>query len=197
MYTVGSDFIQQVQQSQGWPGIDTVYLNPPQTTEQLLHPEKYFNGEIGAQVDPPDLNPILVDGWMPEFQGSLGEWKTLLLLTHQPITALNIESEDAEAAAAGWNGDFTQIFSQASGNKVIAQQWLWDSQTDQQEFENLLKTIAEAKIAGAEEDIQGIICNSNPGSVSCILSLDQQTVWMLSPDTETASNLITAYLSTE
>ncbi len=197
MYTIGSAFIQEIQQSQGWPGVDLVYLNPPKTTEQVLHPEKYAIGELGAQVESPDLKSVLGEEWTVNYQGSLGEWKTYLLLAHQPVNTSDVEREDFVDSAAGWNGDYTQVFSDDSGSRIIAHQWLWDTQTDQREFEELLKSIAQARAAGVEEDIQGVICNSSPGLVSCILSLDQQTVWMLSPETEIASELINSYLPTE
>jgi len=194
-YTTGADFVQAVYQAGGWPAVNDAFVNPPTTTEQLLHPEKYLSGEIPADLTGPDLSAVLSEEWVPVYQSSLGEWKTYLILAYQINPSLRVEVETAQEAAEGWNGDQTWLFARSGSSPVAAHQWLWDSQTDQQQFEEVLVNLAASRIGGVETEILGQACISSTDQVSCILSRTQETIWILSPDTETTELVLGAYLA--
>ena len=40
-YSDGPKFVDQIYKSEGWEGVNAVYENPPQSTEQTINPEKY------------------------------------------------------------------------------------------------------------------------------------------------------------
>ena len=40
-YSDGPKFVQQIQREGGWDAVDDVYENPPTSSEQIIHPEKY------------------------------------------------------------------------------------------------------------------------------------------------------------
>lgn len=40
-YSDGPKFVDQIYKSEGWEGVNAVYENPPQSTEQTIYPEKY------------------------------------------------------------------------------------------------------------------------------------------------------------
>jgi hypothetical protein len=66
-YSDGFNFIRQIYQAGGYAGVDEVFRNPPESTEQILHPDKYRNHEQPIVVSLPDLS-----------QGSLGPgWRTI------------------------------------------------------------------------------------------------------------------------
>jgi len=48
-YTSGLDFVLALNKSGGYDAINAAFKNPPSTSEQILHPEKYLAGE-GAQT---------------------------------------------------------------------------------------------------------------------------------------------------
>ena len=53
-YTTGLTFAQgQYISGGGWAGVDALYANVPETTEQVLHPEKYQAGEGPVEIDVP------------------------------------------------------------------------------------------------------------------------------------------------
>ncbi|MFW5938392.1 MAG: Hvo_1808 family surface protein [Halanaeroarchaeum sp.] len=61
-YSDGPPFVRGIYNEQGWEGVNEVYENPPQSTEQVIHPEKY-----------PDDEPQL-----PEIDHSpSGDWQVL------------------------------------------------------------------------------------------------------------------------
>ncbi|MEJ2757483.1 MAG: hypothetical protein P8046_03280, partial [Anaerolineales bacterium] len=70
-YEQGFDFTQAVFDSGGWSTVNALYANPPRTTEQILHPSKYLQGEVGSEIAYTDLVSILPEDWqMP----SKGRW---------------------------------------------------------------------------------------------------------------------------
>lgn len=78
---------------QGAAKMNSAFQNPPVTTEQIIHPEKFVAGEgPKALADPP------ADGAVVR-SGSLGQLMMSLML------AQVIDSGDAESAADGWGAD--------------------------------------------------------------------------------------------
>jgi len=41
-YRDGSQYVNWAFAANGWPGVNGLYVNPPSTTAQVLHPKKYF-----------------------------------------------------------------------------------------------------------------------------------------------------------
>ncbi len=52
-YTTGAFYVQAAQAAGGWPAVDDFYARMPESTEQILHPEKYAAGEAPVAVDVP------------------------------------------------------------------------------------------------------------------------------------------------
>src|SRR5690606_2769545 len=44
-YNEGAEFVMSFWTEGGWDAVDAVWQNPPSTSEQILHPEKYVDGE--------------------------------------------------------------------------------------------------------------------------------------------------------
>ena len=62
-YTTGAFFVQAAQMSGGWPAVDDFYDRMPESTEQILHPDKYAAGEAPVEVTlPKDLAKDLGNG---------------------------------------------------------------------------------------------------------------------------------------
>jgi hypothetical protein len=90
-YTGGMAFVQElVRRARGrWTLVDLAdRVRPPDSTEQVLHPEKYLRVE---QPLPVSLRVDLGPGWRRTASGTWGEWATRELV--------------GEEAAAGWGGD--------------------------------------------------------------------------------------------
>ena len=73
-YTEGLDFILALNKSGGWAKINAAFSDPPTTSEQILHPDKYLTGEGAHTVTLPDGSAALGDGWTDEWDSSVGEF---------------------------------------------------------------------------------------------------------------------------
>jgi hypothetical protein len=124
--------------------IDHAFRDPPQSTEQILHPEKYWDP---ARRDPPravsfaDLSEVLGGGFRQAGEGTLGEL-TLGLLTGvdpgDPTAPDRALERWTNAAASGWGGDRWHLYRDGERTVVVAAT-VWDSERDAREFEAALK----------------------------------------------------------
>ncbi len=122
-YLKGMVFCAKLTNKGGWAAIDEVYRDPPLSTEQIIHPEKYR--------DQPDY-PMTVElgalapgeGWKEVGRNVLGEMQLGILL----------KKHGGKTAAAGWDGDRYAVFEGPSGKLGLVWVSTWDSTQDAQEF---------------------------------------------------------------
>ena len=80
-YTQGLQLTLGAFQQGGYAGVDQLFANPPDTTEQLLHADKLAAREPAVEVTfPADLAASLGDGWTVALQDTLGEYQLSVLL---------------------------------------------------------------------------------------------------------------------
>ena len=51
----GVDFVDELFGNDGWDGVAAAYASPPISTEQILHPEKYYDGEESRRAPVPNI----------------------------------------------------------------------------------------------------------------------------------------------
>jgi len=125
-YTEGAAFISIILQLGQFAAVDAVFVDPPKSTEQIMHPEKYFDKEDPIEIDIPD--DAMRRGWAVQAENVFGEF---FLRTW--LEALG--SENATAAAAGWGGDTYAVFEDSSsGETGLAVTLAWDTSDDSTEF---------------------------------------------------------------
>jgi hypothetical protein len=129
--------------------IDRAFRDPPQSTEQILHPEKYWDPALRDRpraVSFADLSDVLGPGFRQEAQGTLGEL-TLGLLTGvdpgDPTSPDRALERWTNAAASGWGGDRWHLYRDG-GTAIVVAATVWDSERDAREFEAALKPPAGA-----------------------------------------------------
>jgi hypothetical protein len=129
-YEQGMLWVRQLYQRGGWKSVDDAFTNLPQSTEQIMHAEKYFAHEQPVKIDVPDLAPALGASWRRIDTDVNGEWGYYLILDG----FLNDE-KTSRAAAAGWGGDRYALYeNQQTHETVMAQLTAWDTEQDAQEF---------------------------------------------------------------
>lgn len=130
-YTGGMNFVQCLYADGGWAAVDAAYEDPPASTEQILHPEKYESREAPIPVDlPDDLAARLGDGWSVGLEDTFGEFQIRLWLEH----AGGGGGGPVEAAASGWGGDRIAILEGPDDAFAIVLATEWDSPDDAREF---------------------------------------------------------------
>ena len=129
-YKHGMDWASQVYRRGGWPLISEAYKVLPQSTEQILHPEKYFAREAPLKVNLPELGKSLGRGWARLDYDVNGEWGYFQILEE----FLHAEKE-SQTAVAGWGGDRFALYENRAAREVLlAQLTVWDTEPDAAEF---------------------------------------------------------------
>lgn len=131
-YVVGRDFAAALWRRGGWGALRDAWKEPPESTEQVLHPETFFRRE------PPKASEL---GYAPPGgriiqEGVLGELLTRTLL-----------GAGSEAAAAGWGGDRFRVWD-ISRKTLLLWRSVWDSPEDRLEFWNAALKAFQARRGG-------------------------------------------------
>jgi hypothetical protein len=135
-YLQGFDFVYSLYENGGWEAVDAAFLNPPVTTEQILHPEKYPSDQP-ITVAMPDLSSVLDEGWEEIDRNVMGEWYSYLILAQGWNTQFMTDDADSVTAAAGWSGDTYVYYSPTGSNDYLfAWRSCWETSQDMDEFFN-------------------------------------------------------------
>jgi hypothetical protein len=133
-YTGGLTFTQGLHSSGGWAAVDAAFAKPPASTEQILHPEKYDNGEAPTIVDlPDDLGARMGAGWSVGLEDTLGEFQLKLWLANA-AGGVATDQANATKAAAGWAGDRVAVLDGPGGATAVVIRSEWDTASDAAEF---------------------------------------------------------------
>lgn len=147
-YRQGYVFIAELIAALGWEGVNQALRdNPPQTTEQIYHPQLYLAGQGALPVSIPDLSPIVGAHWRMAYDGPVGEF---FLRQHLSVYLAEFQ---ADALASGWGGDRMRIFSNQADDRLI---WVlyqkWDSSHDAAEFAQGYQQLLERRYRKASDD---------------------------------------------
>ncbi|MFQ5747138.1 MAG: hypothetical protein ACE5HF_07975 [Gemmatimonadota bacterium] len=121
----------------------------PESTEQVLHPERYVSADRDAPEAVRFLGPPPA-GWSEVATDDLGEFEIRLFLrehTGRP--------EEAKEAAAGWDGDRYRLLDGPGGEALV---WvsLWDTESDAEDFAARARQALAARYAASGgEDAAG------------------------------------------
>jgi hypothetical protein len=118
-YMDGTAFVHRLRAEGGWAQVDAIWARPPETTEQLLHPEKLAAREPAEIVAVPGAPRET--GWQPVYVDVMGE-QALRLLFEEWVPA-----RTAAEASGGWGGDRVAVYRSES-EVAVAHVIRWDDE---------------------------------------------------------------------
>jgi hypothetical protein len=119
--------------------VDAAWARPPRSSEQILHPEKYWNPKLKDEpkrVAIPDPSQTLGEGWTRAGSGVLGELTLGSLVAAGTPKAADLASGGTawtNAAASGWGGDRFELWTDGDA-AVVLLATVWDTAKDASEF---------------------------------------------------------------
>ncbi|MCH7792256.1 MAG: hypothetical protein IID31_08265 [Planctomycetes bacterium] len=158
-YMKGAYFTMRLRRHGGWDAVSTAYSDLPRSSEQVLHPEKYFGGEDGAERDEPTMIrlpefPSLTElGFEPIDAAIHGEFYLGVLLRN-----LGVNEYVVAQAIEGWDGDVYRAYARPSGETMIVLATTWDTDKDAGEF---LAAYSEALSSKYGEDAPSVTHKEN------------------------------------
>lgn len=153
--------------------VATAYRTGPASSEQILHPEKFWDPakrDPPRRVELPRLATLLAPGWRRRTAGVLGEL-TLGTLVGAPTPEgpLSVDAEGSwtNAAASGWGGDRWELWTDGT-RAFVALATEWDTVADAAEFADALPT--RPGLAWRREGTRvAVVAGEPPGSAAPIL----------------------------
>jgi hypothetical protein len=155
----GLAFVARVRARQPWSAVDALWAEPPQSSEQVLHPEKYDARERPLAVPALPVRELQGDqkiNWRESVTDVLGE------LGARTWLATAAPALIAERAAAGWGGDRATLFVPASEDApdagpapppFVVWSTVWDDVTDAEDFARAAAPVLAALAGEASADV--------------------------------------------
>jgi hypothetical protein len=149
-YAGGLTFVTAVADAKGWEGVTELYAAPPQSTEQVLHPERYLERDEPTWLEHPSPLP----GAERYAVDVMGEWMVRSLLGEW--LGASVAPASVSRAAAGWDGDRLSGWRFAGSDRELVT-WLlvWDSEEDAEAFARLGPLLATWWTGGAPASSEG------------------------------------------
>ena len=149
-YISGASFCHQFLRKNDWKRLDRLFENPPVSTEQILHPEKYSETtDYPTALKMPELLKQFGGEWQLLDDNCAGEFEISILI-RQFLTP-----EEAKKASEGWDGDRYQALEEKkTGRVVIAWITTWDTKEDAEDFGKLYTSALEKKYNKTAEKAQ-------------------------------------------
>jgi hypothetical protein len=149
-YRDGARLVETARHRGGERAVDELFARPPASSEQVLHPEKYFANEQPREIKF-DEGSLASSGWNIATSTPLGE------LGVRGLLLKSLSRGDAERAASGWGGDRAYLFTRGTSDTLFVWSSVWDTATDAREFfraYNVLMRARGATDSGASKDGQ-------------------------------------------
>jgi len=148
-YRAGFGFIAALRRRQPWTAVDAAFARPPQSTEQILHPERYLADDAPIAVEA--RAPAVLRGFSIAHSTVWGELGFALWLRSH-----GVDEHAANQAAAGWGGDRAIVLARPGDRRpdraVAILRTEWDSEVDAIEAaEAAGKALAASVIGGTVE----------------------------------------------
>jgi hypothetical protein len=182
-YMAGRGFVHARYLDGGWAAVDAAYFNPPLSTEQILHPDRYPT-DVPVVLKIPDLANALGVDWVEIDRGVMGEWFTQLTLNE--LLSMDVAAEAAE----GWGGDYYLAFYNSQTDReslVLLTQW--DTMRDVHEFFSTFRNYGDLRFGERETSSTYETTWLAESRYVLIERISNQTVWILAPDEETGKRL--------
>ncbi|HVU10163.1 MAG TPA: hypothetical protein VHD90_02750 [Phototrophicaceae bacterium] len=181
-YEQGLDFVVALYKHGGEDAINAAFRNPPTTSEQIMHPDKYIAGEGAQTVALSDQTAALGSGWEQEWDIPLGEFYL------QEYLATEIPQDAATQAAAGWGGDHFRVYYDKANNQVaFALKIAWDTPADQAEFE---AAYTQYSLKRFGKPVYGDGCWSDTSGAVCLISGSSGDLITSAPTFDQANALV-------
>ena len=129
-YMTGMIFVHKAWKKGGWQGVNALYADMPQSTEQIMHPEKYFDRrDRPTAISFPDTKALAPDGFKNIYRTVMGELYISVLFRDQ------LKKQARSRWWNGWDGDHYVVHERIeSDQRLYTWSTIWDTEQDAKEF---------------------------------------------------------------
>lgn len=177
-YTKGLEFaFDRYRTTRSFSGLDAAWRRRPTSSEEILHPERYTEGQEWQAPPPPDLRAT---GCSAVRSGTLGEFDMREVLDRY------LSERDASRAADSWAGDSFQ-FVQCDTTPALVDRWEADDGVGAGHLATALRRWSRAWSGGRPPDRDGYF--SGPQGAGRVRQVGATVELVLAADRATARRL--------
>jgi hypothetical protein len=183
-YSTGPNFVERVQQREGWAAVDAMHERYPPSTEQLIHPDRYPD-ERPVNVTVPDRAR---DGWtrfdIDPVADTVGEASIFAMLVQNDAGDESVSRYSyVHPASDGWAGD-TLVPYRDGDRYGYVWETAWDSGRDARQFADAYRDLLAGK--GARQVAPGTyVVETGPFAVAFRVVREGSRVRVVNgPDTD-------------
>lgn len=172
-YLHGREFVLWHYRDAGWAAIDEIYADPPASSEQILHPERYPEDDPVLLEIPDSVAEGLDPDWNILERGRFGEYELSLIL------AAYLDEQGASRAATGWGGS-SYLLLQQGDEALLIFAGAWDTVRDAQEAWLALREYGSIRF-GEREATDSYDLWRSDGTSMLLETASDQVLWILAP----------------
>jgi len=157
-YNQGARFQDAVYRKMGRDAFEAVFAQAPSSTQQILHPDDYFDKTAPVAVEPLSLDKIVgkkAGQFRAVMEGAVGEFDHAVLLRQY------VGEREGTEAARHWRGGSFRLYEHKKDNyPVLSYVSQWDSPASARAYFALYQRVLKGKWK------KMVVTSSTPGEVS-------------------------------
>lgn len=128
------------------------FTDPPTSSEQILHPEKYWDEQqfdAPTEVELADRSAEFGEGWRMAESDSMGEIGCSILTMKRVPSAIEVSAGGgnfAHEASSGWDGDVFRLYLHDELGARMDWKSVWDSEEDAAQFVAALEAVVSPRL---------------------------------------------------
>jgi hypothetical protein len=181
-YATGPGFVETLRDRGGWRAVDDAYRRFPESTEQVIHPERYPR-EAPVEVSVDDRT---AGGWerfdLEQTTDTVGEASIYAMLkANGQLPETPLYGYDAEPSA-GWGGDVVVPYRNGDRYGYVFRT-TWDTERDARQFAEAYRGVLRAHNATREGNVWRVP-DSDPFGDAFRVTRDGRTVTVVNAPTK-------------
>ena len=188
-YIYGFDFVAYHYLKGGFDAVNDLFINLPESVEQIMHPEKYLkDSPVSVTLEP--FRSMIAGNFEIVQEDVLDEADIMELLGSGYDTEWQLSERQAAAGAEGWGGG-SYIFARSEGKPLFFSKVIWDSEDEAKEAETTFSMYSDKRFGNRND---GSFWQAADGSVVYLIRQGDVLYWMILPDNFEADTLVETIL---
>ncbi|MFK7800538.1 MAG: Ig-like domain-containing protein [Anaerolineae bacterium] len=192
-YEQGAAFVADAYGRGGWDAVTNLWSNRPTSTEQILHPERYYAGDVPQEISINSADELLGENWRLIRDDVMGEFYIRQYLGQQ------LSPDDVNYGALGWGGDRYLVYlndkndtDPLNDETILIFKSGWDNAAEADHFGDAWSIYADAAYGGVIGDANvGASCRQ-ASDLICSIRLGDEWLIIRAPSLELAGQIISA-----
>ena len=176
-YVYGFDFVAHYYLKGGYDAVNDLFINLPQSVEQIIHPEKY-NVDLPVDVSLEPFKTIIEKDCDIVQENVLNESDIRYILGSSYKKEWQLSEKQTDAGADGWGGG-SFIFARKEGKPLFFAKVVWDNVSEAKESEDAFRLYSDKRFG---KQTGKDTWQDADGSSVYLIRQDDILYWMILPD---------------